>query len=159
MLAGAAAPAADPVALEYAVKANYLYKFAPFVRWPAGAFEDASSPLRICIAGSDPFGTTLDKAVVGQQVGGRSIVVRRIGTAPRPRCHILFIGRSAEALATEIAPGEPILTVGDRRRAPAMIQFAVVGGRVRFAVDVGAAQRGNIALSSKLLGLAMEVDR
>jgi hypothetical protein len=34
-----------------------------------------------------------------------------------------------------------------------------VGGRVRFAVDQGAAEQSGIVISSKLLGLAVSVTR
>ena len=34
---------------EYDVKAAYLYNFAKFVEWPAGAFPSAASPLVITV--------------------------------------------------------------------------------------------------------------
>ena len=37
----AAAAPAQGIALEYAVKANFLYKFGPFVDWPPHAFDSA----------------------------------------------------------------------------------------------------------------------
>src|SRR5437868_13044534 len=45
--------AAESGAPEYAIKATYLYKFGPFVRWPDNAFAAAASPFNICLAGSD----------------------------------------------------------------------------------------------------------
>jgi hypothetical protein len=35
LLCGAPAARAQDTAVEYAVKATYLYKFVPFVQWPA----------------------------------------------------------------------------------------------------------------------------
>src|ERR1700756_4784994 len=46
--------------LEYAVKAAYLYKFTPFVEWPASAFAGPGSPFNVCVLGDDPFGPALD---------------------------------------------------------------------------------------------------
>jgi hypothetical protein len=40
-----------------------------------------------------------------------------------------------------------------------MIQFVTAAGRVRFMVDLGTAQNSGIAISSKLLGLAVSVAR
>ena len=40
---------AGEASLEYAVKANFLYKFGPFVDWPATAFATPSSPFTICL--------------------------------------------------------------------------------------------------------------
>ncbi|WP_162875439.1 YfiR family protein [Sphingomonas crusticola] len=156
------AMAAD-LPLEYAVKASYLYKFAPFVQWPATALGSAGDPLTICIVGQDPFGRMLDDAVRGQRVNGRPIAVRHIdgANAGKP-CHILFAGsgESAEDMLHNVA-GQPVLTVTDRSRGVSggMIQFVMVGGRVRFMIDQGAAANSGITISSKLLGLAVSVAR
>jgi hypothetical protein len=40
-----------------------------------------------------------------------------------------------------------------------MIQFVNQGGRIRFQIDDGAAKANGLAISSKLLGLAIAVDR
>ncbi|HEX8484377.1 MAG TPA: TonB-dependent receptor [Sphingomonas sp.] len=104
--------------LEYAVKGNFLYKFAPFVSWPPQAFA-ASTPLRICVAGADPFGGTLDAAVRGQRVGGRTIVVTRIrGADGLGNCHILYLGASPSPTAEMLrsVAGQPVLTVTDERQ-------------------------------------------
>ena len=58
-----AAPAPD-----YAVKAAYLAKFALFVEWPEAAFDSSTSPVNLCVAGTDPFGTTLDRLVEGERI-------------------------------------------------------------------------------------------
>lgn len=159
---GGAASAAD-LPLEYAVKASYLYKFAPFVQWPSSAFAGAADPLAICIVGQDPFGSVLDDAVRGQRVNGHPIVVRHIDTVrPGVSCHILFAGsgEGAEEMLHAVAR-QPVLTVTDRSRGVAggMIQFVMVSGRVRFLIDEGAAQQSGVSISSKLLGLALSVVR
>ena len=158
---GGPAGAAD-LPLEYAVKASYLYKFAPFVQWPPAAFETPSSPLSICIAGQDPFGPTLGEAVRGQHVNGHPIVVRRIESVhPGIACQILFVGGSDTADALQAVAHEPVLTVTDHNRGGAggMIQFVMMAGRVRFMIDQAAAQDSGIAISSKLLGLAVSVNK
>src|SRR3546814_1608149 len=53
-----AAARADPP-LERAVKASFLFKFVPFVDWPANAFGSATAPFQICLNGQDPFGSVL----------------------------------------------------------------------------------------------------
>src|SRR5438045_9338669 len=69
---------ADGTPLEMAVKATYLYKFAPFVEWPPRAFASPSSPLQLCVLGQDPFGSSLERAVSGQSIDGRAVSVRRL---------------------------------------------------------------------------------
>jgi len=158
---GGAARAAD-LPLEYAVKASYLYKFAPFVQWPPAAFETPTSPLAICIAGPDPFGPALAEAVRGQRVNGHPIIVRRVeNVRPGIACQILFVAGGEAGEALQAVAHEPILTVTDHSRSGlgGMIQFVMVSGRVRFMIDQAAAQESGIAISSKLLGLAVSVNK
>ena len=155
-----AARSAQPI--EYAVKASYLYKFAPFVQWPSTAFETPTAPLSICIAGSDPFGPALSEAVRGQRVSGHPIVVRHVETVrPGLACQILFVSGEGAGETLQAVAHEPVLTVTDHVRSGAggMIQFVMMAGRVRFSIDQVAAQGSGIAISSKLLGLAVSVNR
>ncbi|MDP3853061.1 YfiR family protein [Phenylobacterium sp.] len=148
-------------ATEAAVKATYLYKFAPFVRWPASAFPSPSSPFYLCVLGNDPFGAVLNQAVSGQQLDGRPMAVRRLrGGEGGGGCHILYLGdaggrSTAEALRN--AKGAPVLTVADQNQAVpgAVIQFMVRNGRVRFDIDPAAAAANGVTISSKLLSLAV----
>jgi hypothetical protein len=154
--------AAAELPLESAVKASYLYKFAPFVQWPATAFDSAGAPLSICIAGPNPFGTILADAVRGRRVNGHPIVLRQLDTVPaNAPCHIVFAdGDDAEDALRAVAH-QPVLTVTDRSAGitGGMIQFVMIAGRVRFTIDQSAAQNSGIAISSKLLGLAVSVTR
>lgn len=157
----AAQPAQTP--LELAVKATDLYKFAAFVDWPANAFAGPADPAVLCVAGDDPFGPLLDQAVRGQKIGARPIVVMRLDHVERGTdCHILFVApsrRQAPADALDKVRGQPVLTVTDAAPDPAnrgMIDFVLKDARVRFRIDPGAAERGGLAISSKLLGLAVK---
>lgn len=155
--------AAEGDALEYAVKATYLYKFAAYVDWPASAFATPGSPLALCIAGDDPFGASLDSAVREQRVAGRPLVVRRIKSVARDAdCHILFAGGADPQRAQFLAAvrGSAVLTVTDRHEsggAAGIIDFVMRDNRVRFDIDEGAATRGGLVISSKLLKLALNL--
>jgi hypothetical protein len=156
------APAkAQGPSIEYAVKAAYLSKFAPFVEWPPAAFASASSPFEICILGQDPFGSSLDQAISGQRVGGRPVTVRRLARADAVTgCHILYLGSSRDqtaAGALRAVRGSPVLTVSDAGRDGAIIRFVVKDNRVRFDIDTTAATANNVTISSKLLSLAASV--
>jgi hypothetical protein len=162
VLLSAVAPAAEE-SLEYPVKATYLYKFAPFVEWPAAAFETPWSPVELCIVGDDPFGPVIDRAVSGQRIAGRPIAIRRLDRMePETGCHIAYAAGSAAQPAAETlaaARGVPVLTVTDAARGPTrgIIHFVVEDNRVRFEIDNGAARENGIAISSKLLSLAVSV--
>lgn len=153
---------AHAASLEFAVKAAYLYKFAPFIEWPETAFASADSPIVICIAGKDPFGSMLDQQVAGQRVAGRPLVVRRIGAiSAAGGCQIVYLGEPADQTSPqslEIFRGQPVLTVSDgaaRASDRGVINLVVDHNRVRFEIDARAAEQDHLAISSKLLSLAL----
>ncbi len=147
--------------LEYKVKAAFLYNFAKFVDWPAGAFADAKSPFNLCVLGEDPFGSALDQTVAGDSIGGRPIAVQRGAHLSELKgCHILFVSRSEEGRQRDIFAAlhnGPVLTVGDSGSfldAGGMIDFVIEGGKLRFEINRGAVDRSPLKISSKLLRLA-----
>jgi hypothetical protein len=146
--------------LEYAIKAAYLFKFTPFVEWPASAFAAPNSPFYVCVLGGDPFGSALDQAVGGHQVGDHPVKVRRLQNADgASECHILYFG-AARPPAAEVAlsktRGAPVLTVTEQSQGVSggVVQFVVKDGHVRFTIDTGAAAANRVVISAKLLSLA-----
>ncbi len=86
-----AAPPLD----EYYVKAGIVANFASFVEWPADAFRNPREPLRICVLGRNPFGTSLDELAEGRIVDGHPLAVRPVGEVRQAEgCHILFVSAS-----------------------------------------------------------------
>jgi prepilin-type processing-associated H-X9-DG protein len=142
--------------LEYAVKAAYLVKIAPFVEWPAGAFSSPTAPLSICVIGADPFGNLLERAARGQKDGDHPIEVRRIA-APDAGCRIAYLGASDDPSYLRAFSGRPVLTVTDGAARPGIVNFVLADGHVRFEIDEDAARASGIAISSKLLSLATRV--
>jgi hypothetical protein len=153
--------------LEWAVKATYLYKFVPFIEWPPSAFESPASPIGLCVVGDDPFGGVLDKAVSGQRFGEHPLTVKRLQSVDRQSgCHVLYVWRSTGGGAQSVTDmldavrGTPVLTVTDSvRDAPAkgIVNFVLDNNRVRFEIDNQAAAENGLAISSKLLSLAVYV--
>jgi len=143
---------------EYQVKAVFLFNFAQFVEWPAGAFPDPRSPFVIGILGKDPFGPELDTVVRGEMVEHRSLVIERYRNIDElHNCNILFIGRTGVGELPhilEVLKGRSILTVTDAQDGDpsgVMIQLVNRSNRIRLRTDVGAAKAGNLVISSKLL--------
>jgi hypothetical protein len=163
--AGFAMPraAAQADGVEFAVKATYLYKFAPFVEWPASAFASPADPFVLCLAGTDRVTELAEEAARGQVVDRRPIVVRHLATVTaETRCHILYVAlRGAAAVAAlERVRGTPVLTVTDAARDPraqGIVNFVIEGNRVRFEIDLGAAAENHLVVSSKLAALALRV--
>lgn len=155
MLCGAAH--ADNASLEYAVKAAYVYKFAPFITWPATVFPQPGSPIVLCVSGSDDVTKLLPQIAAGQQENGRTIQVRALADGSDPQsCQILYIASSPSAPQTLAAVnGKPVLTIVNAGGAAhGIVQFTVVQHHVRFDIDNGMATKDGLAISSKLLGLA-----
>lgn len=146
-----------------AVKAAFLPRFAHYVTWPITATPKGGNPFVLCVIGDDPFGSQLDEAARSQSIDGRKIVVRRLSsTAGADGCQIAFVdGSSAHPTSQLLAAlqREPVLTVTDSSDGSAhgIIQFAVVGGRVRFFIDERAAGQRGLSISSRLLALAIGV--
>jgi hypothetical protein len=148
--------------LEYQVKAAFLLNFTKFIVWPASAFDDRGSPLRICVLGDDPFGGSLRQIVEGEIVNRRKLVTERIRRPPQPRfCQVLFISRDEELALGDVPDvGPGVLTVGESDRFlrhGGMIAFTVVDRRVRFDIDRAAAERAGLQISSRLLSVARSV--
>lgn len=154
---GGAASAGGPS--DAAVEAAYLYKFAPFVIWPASNGPGAA--FNLCVVGNDPFGDQLDRAVAGQTLDGRPIQVTRVETiGPKSDCAIAYLGGSpgeSVAEALRAVRGTPTLTVTGEDDPPGIIAFAMADGHVRFRIDEVQAQENGLVISSKLLDLAVAV--
>lgn len=144
------------------VKAAFLAKFGDFVDWPAGAFADPAAPAVLCVLGQDPFGATLDRAVEGQKIHGRVIVLRRVDLIDKTSgCHLAYIGGGSQdpALALRLLAYAPVLTITDQapEDARGVIDFTPRDRRVRFQIDDKDAARHGLTVSSKLLALALSV--
>ena len=151
--------AASPQAAEYEVKAAFLLNFTRFIEWPP-ADRPADAPFGLCVLGEDPFGTVLDQLVEGERVDGRRLVVRRVREASNS-CDVLFFPKSESSRGlSEMRQG--VLTVGESEdflRQGGMISFIVENRRVRFDINLRAASRAGLQISSKLLNVARKVER
>ncbi len=154
----------DSKPTDYEVEAAYLSNFGRFIEWPQK--PTPGEAFNVCIYGIDPFGPLLDSALRGENIGGAPLTPRRLTTLQDVSgCRILFIGRSSDAqVAANIAESgnAGVLTVSDFPgfiRRGGMIEFIVEGNKVRFAINLSAAQRAGLNLSSQLLKLAITVRR
>jgi hypothetical protein len=151
---------------EYQVKAAYLYGFGRFVEWPQTAPATADGAFVLCVLGDDPFGRLLDQVAEGGSLKNQPVAVRRIG---RPEdgtsCDTLFVSASEQSRLPRILAvlgRQPVLTVGDSlefAQRGGMIGFSMEGSRVRFTVNLAAAQDAGLMLQSELLRVAASVLR
>jgi hypothetical protein len=157
--------ASTSVALEYEVKAAFLFRFAQFVEWPADTFKGTSEPFTYCTIGDDPFRGALERTLNGKTIGQRPLRVEHLNSSGKiGECQVLFVGGSSdrkhveEMLAT--TGSLPILTVGETDRfaeSGGAIGFCTEDNKIRFEVNLDAAGKAGLKISAKLLALAKTV--
>jgi YfiR/HmsC-like len=158
-----ASGAAVSIATEYEVKAAYLFNFAKFVQWPARSVVQGNT-FPLCVLGVDPFGQVLDATIDGETIRGQKVIVRRTGDPEAAAsCRVLFISASEDSELPKILAvldGSSILTVSDMPQFSSrggMIQLFLDDQHIRFDVNLAAAERVGLTLSSQLLKLAVHV--
>jgi hypothetical protein len=152
---------------EPSLKAAFIYNFAKFTEWPQGTLP-AAAPFTACVLGANasasPIQMALERTVKGRQFAGRqiSVVQMRIDGQLRS-CHLLYLSGvtlAQVAAILEAVRGAPVLTVSDVddfARRGGIAQMFVEDGKMRFELNLEAAKRSGLELSSKLLVLAAEV--
>jgi len=149
---------------EYEIKAAFLFHFAQFVEWPAGAFKDGNSALTYCTVGGDPFRGALDDGLRAKVIGERGIRVEHLKQLDAVHdCQIVFIGAAQSKNAASIlasVKGDPVLTVGETPHFAedgGMIGFCLEGNKIRFEINAGAVSAAKLKMSARLLTLAKTV--
>ena len=155
---------ADSGSTERAVKAASIYRFLGYVEWPPATFSRQDAPLVIGVASADDLADELSRITSGRTIDGKTIQVRKFRPGdPLAGMHVLFIGRLPAETQTQLlhnAWSRSILTITDTEGALAwgsMINFRLVDGRVRFEVSLGAAEKGGLKISSRMLQVALAV--
>lgn len=148
---------------EYAQKSIFLLNLARLVEWPN---EDKmpEQALNFCFIGDDSFGDTLNN-IRDKTVRGWALIIRKhIKFDDIASCHLLFIDASERDNLESIlafTAERPILTVGD------VPDFAMQGGivnlinyqeRIVLEINLDAAQRTQLRISSRLLSLARLIE-
>ena len=148
------------IPLEYQVKAAVLYKFVRYVEWPQDVLPDTLDTITIGVLGESPITDALRASVEGKEIGGYKVVIRHFGDlADLDFCHMLFIGRSEKEnlkKALRRLQGWSTLTVGDAEgfaEKRGMINLVIVENKVRFEINMEAAEEAKLKISSKLLRL------
>lgn len=153
--------AAGQEAEEDAVKAAFLYNFAKFTEWPALGVD---APIVVCVVGHEGIAAAFVQTVRGQKIEGHALETRQPKDSTGwPSCQVLFLAATQAPLPEGGLRGVrtlPVLTVSDQRgfsREGGIVELYVDGGRVRFVINVDAAERSRLRLSSRLLNLARVV--
>jgi hypothetical protein len=149
---------------EYDVKIGFIYNFAKFVTWPRAAADKAPLTLVLCYVADDPDISVFNK-LDGKIVRGRKIkVVAFQDETSLAQCHIIFFATQDKERIQEIleqAKGRHILTIGEVdgfTQWGGIINFFEELGRLRFKVNLTAARREGLRMSSQVLVSAKIVE-
>ena len=149
---------------EYEIKGAFLFHFAQFVDWPPETFKDATSPLTFCTLGEGPFHGALTASLSGKTIGTRPLRVLHLKTSQESQgCQVLFLAASDKKMIPVVlagVKGQPVLTVGETEHFVldgGMIGFLTEENKIRFAINLQAAGKARLKISSRLLSLAKSV--
>lgn len=142
---------------EYEIKAAFIHNIARFVAWPAAP---ADGRMRLCTLGSSAL-TEAVAALAGEQIDGLRWDVRQVGAhADLLECRVLLIASSETGNLDRILEsisGSAIMTVGNDdgyAERGVMFGFYLENKKVRIKINVDAAKRAGLKVSSQLLKLA-----
>jgi hypothetical protein len=146
---------------EPALKAAFIYNFALFTQWPAELVPEGE-PFVLCVVGDADVRSALERVVGKRRLGGHVVAVSDLPPASRHVCHLLYVsGRPSDDAGRLIAGlrDAPVLTISDVDGFIAhggIAQFFFDQGRLRFSVQLAAARRARLQISSRLLTLAKQ---
>jgi len=163
-------PAFAVNAIEYQVKAGFLFNFAKFIEWPGSSLAPGAS-LRLGIVAPDEVYAVMEAALAGKMAGDHPLVVERLAPEDFAReanlPHIVFLHHNVSRTEGEVgldagrrlllAEKQTVLLVGesaDFALSGGMIGFVQRGENLRFQVNLTSAQRAGLKLSARLAGLA-----
>ncbi|MEI2657339.1 MAG: YfiR family protein [Nitrosomonas sp.] len=145
--------------LEYQVKAAFIYNFIAFTQWP----DNIDETINLCIYGKDYFGGEIDK-LQSRVVNKRHIKIVRVNNLKElARCQVIFFSKSINNhLSTILSDlqNKPILTLADNPHAFSegiVINMNLSNEKIVFEINLGAARKSGLDISSKLLQLAVKV--
>jgi hypothetical protein len=161
-----AASGATPADEEYEQKGNFLAMVPSFVEWPGetSAADSKGQPFQICVYGRYSFGSQLVERTRGIKVRGASVVVRWVRKLPELNsCQVVFVSESESKQYAKVLSAlqdAPALTVGetaDFLAAGGMVYLEKNAQGLTIDVNLEAAKKAKLKISSRLLALARSV--
>lgn len=148
-------------ALEYKVKAGYLFNFARFIEWPAGALPAPESPFVIGVLDGGDAVPIVQSLLVGRKLDGHPVQLKAVTADELGKgIHILFITRTAGKTPEEIAAAlgkSATLVVGETdffAERGGMVGFTRQEESIRLSLNLERATEVGLRVSSKLSSVA-----
>ena len=153
---------------EYEVKAAFIYNFLRFIDWPAEQPANKKHPIVVGVFAKLPYERATD-VFKDRKIKGRAIKVRMLTEtdiktpSTLRQCHALFICSAAKKNSKSIlsaVQGHAVLTIGEHKgflESGGTINFLIEKKKIRFEVNMVAAQNAKLTIRAKLLRLACRV--
>ena len=142
------------------LKAGYVYNFAKLVEWPAPLAPNR--PIIVGVIGDDDFADVLGHVMESKARADRTFVVKRVKIAELKACgcRILFVSSPYSDWIADIVHlqnSASVLTIADApdfARRGGIVGLTLDGRKARLVVNVDAAERASVSISSRVLALA-----
>jgi len=146
----------------YRLKAGFLFNSISFVEWPTNKLSGTNITVIVGCLPDDPAAPFLARSLEGKPDRPIKLMFLRERSGPRD-CHLLFINLARRTQVDDMMgrlEKPPVLTVSE------VDQFAHRGGMInfirhertfRFEINVEAAARAGLRISSRLASMATVV--
>lgn len=149
---------------ESRIKAAFIEKLTRFIEWPAATPPIPGQPFALCLIGRDTLNGALDELAQLVPVKGRTVQVHYLAASQDvSSCDALFISSTMAGqlpVLLERLAARPVLTIGDTEgyaRRGVMVNFYVEQGRLRFEINLQAANAAGLRVGARVLKLARVV--
>lgn len=140
-----------------ALRAALVFNIIRFVDFPDA---QGRGTIILCVV-REATGSTALASLKGQRVGTQTIAVRSATDATTGGCNVLYLG-AANAADIARMQGPGILTIGEGSGFIGLggtVGLVQTGRQIRFEINMRAARRARIVISSQLLRLASRVQQ
>lgn len=141
-------------------QAIFIYNFLMQIQWPGGTINDKYV---IGIIGKSTTYDYLKSYTANRLISTKPIEIVEFATVEQiSNCQVLFITYGKSSLISSInqqLKGKSVLTVGEKTgiiNQGAVIEFAIIGGKLRYKLNEDNAKAQQLFLSSALVNMALK---
>lgn len=147
---------------EYEIKSAYIFNFVKFIDFPENTFSTNKEPFIIGVMGNEALLAVLQDIIKGRTINNRNVIAIGISQIEETnKCQIILFSQMTTLQVRqflEYLNSKPILTIGDNIedfcQNGGIINFTPHNSPKRFEININAAKRAKLIISSKLLALA-----
>lgn len=144
------------------VKASYVLIFARSTKWPEPSNAAPAAPFVIGLLQADALQAPLKQLLTGEQLHGRPVEIRRLGTAAEAKdCQVVYLGQQGtDALRESCAAlaGRPALLLAEHREglaAGSTLCLWQAGEKIRYDISIEAMERAGLEVSADVIELSL----